>query len=67
MDKLILLSILVAAIAIPLACSRDRVALRGLKRSMALLLIFEVVYVALVCVAYPDLARSGVASFRLFP
>ena len=55
MQKLILVSILFAAVAIPIWSARDRNALRGLKKALFAMLVFDVLYVLAVMFLYPRL------------
>ena len=55
MQKLLLISILVANIAIPMWASRDRGARRGLKKALVAMLIFNVVCVGALVFIYPRL------------
>ena len=52
MGKAILISILVASVALPALGARDRNGARGLKRTLLLLLVFNVFYVALLLLVY---------------
>jgi hypothetical protein len=46
MQSLILISIIVATVAVPAFASRDRFARRGMKRTLAILLGFNALYLA---------------------
>jgi len=55
MQKLILVSILFAVVAIPVWASHDRSARRGLRKALLAMLVFDVVYVLSVMFLYPRL------------
>ncbi len=55
MQKLLLISILVANVAIPIWASRERGARQGLKKTLVAMLIFNVVYVGALLLIYPRL------------
>jgi hypothetical protein len=55
MSKLILLSVLVALIALPSLASRDRHPTRGLKRAVLLMVAFNLAYAFAVLVLVPRL------------
>lgn len=55
MRKIILLSILVANIAIPLWAAREKRAGRGLRKAILAMLIFNVVYLGALLIVYPHL------------
>jgi hypothetical protein len=55
MQKLILVSILFAAVTIPVWASRDRNARRGLRKALFAMLVFDVLYVLAVMFLYPRL------------
>jgi hypothetical protein len=55
MQKLILISILFADVLIPLWAARDRNAIRGLKKALFYMCIFNAAYLLLVMFAYPRL------------
>lgn len=52
MRKLLLLSILIATVAIPAAAARDPLPARSFKRAVFYTLVFETFYVAAVSVLY---------------
>lgn len=45
--KLLLISIMVATVAIPILAARDRSAVRGMKRALVAMLIFSIAYAVL--------------------
>lgn len=55
MQKLLLLSIIVANVAIPIWASRDGGARKGLRKALIAMLIFNVVYVGALLLIYPRL------------
>jgi hypothetical protein len=55
MQKLLLISVLMATVAIPLACAKDRSAKRGLKKTIVAVTIFNVLYLFSVLHIYPRL------------
>ncbi len=55
MQKLILLSIVLANVAIPIWASRERGARRGLKKMLIAMIVFNVVYLLALIVIYPRL------------
>ena len=55
MQKLILVSILFANVAIPLWAARERNARRGLKKALFAMLVFDVAYLVAVLFLYPRL------------
>jgi hypothetical protein len=55
MQKALLMSLLVATIAVPAIAARDPRPLRGLKRALFWMGLFEVVYVAALVFVYPRL------------
>ena len=55
MQKLILVSILFANVAIPLWAARERNARRGLKKALFAMFVFDVVYMLAVMFIYPRL------------
>lgn len=62
MAKLIMISLLVATVAIPLACARHRNPHRGLKRALLGLLLFNAAYIALLVYVYVPLAWPAIAA-----
>lgn len=52
MDKVILVSIIVATIVVPTLGARDANPRRGIKRTLVFLFAFNVLYLALVTMAY---------------
>ena len=55
MQKLLLVSILLANIAIPIWASRDRGARKGLRKALIAMLVFDAAYVTALLVIYPRL------------
>jgi hypothetical protein len=55
MQKLILVSILFAGVAIPVSATSERSAVRGLRKALFAMLMFDVVYVLAVLFLYPRL------------
>jgi hypothetical protein len=55
MQKVILISILLANVIIPLRAAWERSARRGLKKALFFMLVFEAAYVAAVVLVYPRL------------
>ena len=55
MDKVILVSIIVATVVVPALGARDANPRRGLKRTLVFLFAFNVVYLALVVLVYTRL------------
>lgn len=55
MAKLLLVSILIAAIAIPMALSRDPSATRGLRRTVIAIATFNAIYLLAVVYLFPRL------------
>jgi hypothetical protein len=53
--KLVLLSVIIASIAIPVFAARDANAMRSFKKTVALILAFNMLYVFLVRFIYPRL------------
>jgi membrane-associated HD superfamily phosphohydrolase len=53
--KLLLLSVVIALIALPLLTARDRNARRGLKKAILLVITFNLLYLFLVRFVYPRL------------
>lgn len=52
MDKLLLMSIIVVTMLAPTFAARDPIAVRGMKRALALLVVFNVLYVAALVLLY---------------
>jgi hypothetical protein len=52
MDKLVMMSILVATVAGPVAFARDASPIRGLKRTLLFMFVFQLLYVAYVTVVH---------------
>jgi hypothetical protein len=52
MDKLLLMSVLVVAMLAPTLAAYDRVAVRGLKRMMVVLIVFNTCYLAALILIY---------------
>jgi hypothetical protein len=55
MQKLILVSILVASVLVPLWAAKEPNARRGLKKALFAMLVVEMVYLAAVLIIYPRL------------
>ena len=55
MAKLLLLSVVIAMIALPVLTARDRNAKRGLKNALLLVIGFNLLYLLLVRFVYPHL------------
>lgn len=55
MSKLLLLSVMIATLAIPIRASRDPSYARGLRRTVRQYLLFMIVYVFACLVVYPRL------------
>ena len=55
MQKLILVSILLANVAIPVWAARERSARRGLWKALCAMLVFDVAYLLAVLFVYPRL------------
>jgi hypothetical protein len=55
MQKLILISILLADVVIPIWAARDPNAIRGLKKALFYMCIFNAMYLLLVMFVYPRL------------
>jgi len=55
MQKLLLISILFANVAIPIWGARDRSARRGLKKALLAMMVFDVAYLVGLLVVYPRL------------
>jgi len=55
MQKLILVSILFAGVAIPVWATSERSAVRGMRKALFAMLVFDVVYVLAVLFLYPRL------------
>jgi hypothetical protein len=53
MKSLFLLSIVIAAVVIPVLAARDPNPLRGVKRMLFLLLVFNVVYLGYITMIHP--------------
>jgi hypothetical protein len=54
-QKLLLVSIVIATVAVPLRAARNPSAIVGLRRMVAALLAFEVLYLAALLFIYPRL------------
>ena len=48
MHKLVLMSVMLVTVALPIVASRDPIGLRGLKRMLLALLIFNFIYALLI-------------------
>ena len=55
MQKLILISIVLANVAIPIWASRERGARRGLKKMLVAMVLFNLAYLLALIVIYPRL------------
>ena len=55
MQKLILVSILFASVAVPIWAAHERSARRGLQKALFAMLVFELAYVVAVVFVYPRL------------
>ncbi len=55
MQKALLLSVLITNIVIPIWASRERGARRGLKKALAAMAIFDVIYLVALLTLYPRL------------
>lgn len=65
MGKLLLMSVVLATIAIPVVCARDRVARRGLKRMLLFLCLFNALYIVILLHVYvPMNAERLYAAFK---
>jgi hypothetical protein len=53
MEKLLLLSVLIATIAVPVRASRDKSARRGYKKTLIGILAFNTLYVLALRIIYP--------------
>lgn len=55
MQKFLLVSIVFANVAIPIWAGREKNPRRGLKKAVAWMLVFDVIYMAALLVIYPRL------------
>jgi hypothetical protein len=53
--KLLLLSVVIAMVALPILTARDANATRGLKKTLVLVIAFNLLYLFLVRYVYPSL------------
>jgi hypothetical protein len=54
--KLLLVSVIIAMIAVPILAARDESAVRGLRKTLLLIFVFNILYLLAVRFLYPYLA-----------
>jgi hypothetical protein len=55
MQKLLLLSVVIAMICVPILAGRDRSPVRSLKKTLLVILVFNLVYLVALRFVYPHL------------